>query len=475
MAEGRVAVPSILRRRDILKLGALLVDPALPWAANRARVAKRVIVAGAGIAGLACGYELAKRGHDVVIFEASDRTGGHVRTLRGRFADGLYADVGAEHFTSPGYELLRGYAKEFGLAILAYPHRENVLTVVNGRMVSEAQAQAAAKSGLNDREVQYIERNPFEDLSTLYFARYFDRFRDEYQPFGIGLDHLDDISVRDFLRREGASQACVREFGSGDSALHVIWKAAILRMRGVPSEPHNLFRLKGGNQMLPDEFARRLGNRIRKNTPVTAIRWDDTGVAVTYRDGGREKPMDGDYLVCAMDAIMLRQIAVSPAWPPGKRYAIENMPYTVETRPVFQSGTKFWQRDGYSGNMDFGSPLLGPLWPMAEEVPTERGLLIGTAQAGVKVSEALGVFRHYYPGKSEDIDASLCVDWSRDQWAMGCEARNYAPGQLHKFWPATIEPVGRVWFAGAYCDNQSWGMEAATRSANRVARAIHSA
>ncbi len=475
MAKGRVVVRPIPRRRDILKLGAVLIDPALPWAADRARTPKRVIIAGAGLAGLACAYELAKRGHDVVILEASDRTGGHVRTLRGQFADGLYADVGAEHFTNPGYELLRGYAKEFGLPILAYPHRENVLIVVNGRMVSEAEARTAAESGFSASEIKYVNSNPFEDVSTLYFARYFDKFKDEYQPFGIGLDGLDYISVRDFLRSEGASEACVREYGSADSALHVIWKAAILRMRGVPSEPHNLFRLKGGNQMLPDEFARRLGNRIQKNTPVTAIRWDDGGVAVTYAHHGSEKTLEGDYLVCAMNAIVLRQIPATPVWPSAKRYVIENMPYTVETRPVFQSRTKFWRRDGYSGNMDFRSPLLGPLWPMAEEVPTKRGLLIGTAQAGVPVSTALRVFRRYYPGKSEDIDASLCVDWSRDQWAMACEARNYAPGQLHKFWPATIEPVGRVWFAGAYCDNQSWGMEAATRSANRVARAIHGA
>jgi monoamine oxidase len=36
-----------------------------------------------------------------------------------------------------------------------------------------------------------------------------------------------------------------------------------------------------------------------------------------------------------------------------------------------------------------------------------------------------------------------------------------------------IEPEGRVHFVGAYADNLNWGMEAATRSANRVAAAIH--
>ena len=48
-------------------------------------------------------------------------------------------------------------------------------------------------------------------------------------------------------------------------------------------------------------------------------------------------------------------------------------------------------------------------------------------------------------------------------------------GQLNKFWPHVMTPVGRIHFAGAYADNLNWGMEAATRSANRVAQEIESA
>jgi monoamine oxidase len=58
---------------------------------------------------------------------------------------------------------------------------------------------------------------------------------------------------------------------------------------------------------------------------------------------------------------------------------------------------------------------------------------------------------------------------------MACEPVNYAPGQLRRFWPKVIEPEGRIHFVGAYADNLNWGMEAATRSANRVARAIDQA
>jgi monoamine oxidase len=45
-------------------------------------------------------------------------------------------------------------------------------------------------------------------------------------------------------------------------------------------------------------------------------------------------------------------------------------------------------------------------------------------------------------------------------------------GQLKKFWPHIMKPVGRIHFAGSFADNLPWGMDAATRSGNRVAEAI---
>ena len=437
-----------------------------------------MIVAGAGLAGLACGWELSKRGHEVIIVEASNRVGGHVKTLHEGLADGLYADAGAEHFTKPGYELFHKYVKEFDLPVLPYPHRENVLKLVDGRMIPESQARSASAlraEGYNQREIRYLTTHPDGDLLDLYLQPYMERIHDEYQPFGVGLDSLDEISVTNALQQKGASTAAMRVAGSSYSALQAIWRQAILRLRNVPSEPHDLFRLEGGNDRLPEAFAARMAGCIRKNCAVTRIRHAESGVAVSANENGRKTRFEGDYLVCCMNAVMLRAIAADPPWPESKRFVVDNMPYTVETRPIFQSRTKFWKRDGFSGNMEFGRPQLGPLWPMAQEVPTERGLMIGTAQAGATGSAAYDVFRQYYPGKSADIDHIVAVDWLQDRWAMACQASNYRAGQLKKFWPASIQPVGRVYFAGAYCDNMNWGMEAATRSAHRVARAIDQA
>ena len=65
--------------------------------------------------------------------------------------------------------------------------------------------------------------------------------------------------------------------------------------------------------------------------------------------------------------------------------------------------------------------------------------------------------------------------WATNPWASACETHGYRPGQLAKYWPALVEPHGRVHFVGAYADNLNWGMEAATRSAYRVSEAIDKA
>jgi predicted NAD/FAD-dependent oxidoreductase len=62
---------------------------------ERKGAAKRVIVMGAGLAGLSAAYELTQAGHDVTLLEARTRPGGRVYTLREPFSDGMYAEAGA--------------------------------------------------------------------------------------------------------------------------------------------------------------------------------------------------------------------------------------------------------------------------------------------------------------------------------------------------------------------------------------------
>ena len=55
----------------------------------------RVVVVGAGMAGLVAADALLRAGHEPVVLEAQQRVGGRVYTLREPFAAGLYAEAGA--------------------------------------------------------------------------------------------------------------------------------------------------------------------------------------------------------------------------------------------------------------------------------------------------------------------------------------------------------------------------------------------
>ena len=469
--------PQTLTRREALKLAA---SAALLPATLTARAGKKVVIAGGGIGGLCCGYELMRRGHDVTVLEASDRTGGHVYTVTEGFDDGLYGDGGAEHFTNPGYDIYRGYVEEFKLPFVYYPRREHIVQRMKGTLYTEDMLRDPAvlgTFGLNAREIAFLKDQRFEELGSLYYRPYLDAFHDEYKPFDAGLNALDGITTTELFKRDGASAGALKFIGGGGSALQSVWHAAILKLRGVPLYPPKVYRLIGGNQKLPDAFTERLGARVKLNSPVTAIQHSPDGVRVTCKGPQGAATYEGAYLVCSMSAWMLRQIPVTPAFPEAKAYAIQNVPYYSNTRLLFQSKSKFWLRDGVSPNMEFDDPSLFQLWTSDEEVATTKGFLAGTASGPATVEQSLATLRKYYPGKSEDIEVgkSKAVVWATDPWRSACERTDYPPGSLSKFWPGLIEPHGRIHFCGAYADNLNWGQEAATRSANRVAKAIDGA
>jgi monoamine oxidase len=401
-----------------------------------------------------------------------------VRTLHDPFADGLYADMGAEHFYYPGYTLYWRYLKEFGLTAIPFARRENLVHFLRGERFAEADLHSKTvlnKLGFNQREVDFLADRPWAELPLLYAQKYVDQLRDETNPFFDGAEQLDQISLRDFLKRENASTSAVEFFGSSGSALQMIWGAGIKKLRGTDLETKKLFRLQGGNQLMTDAFAARLGETVHLGCPVTAIEHGASGVTVTFRENGRVRTLNADYLVSCISLVMLRQLPVTPAWPEAKDFVIREMPYYTRTRIVFQCRTRFWQTGGPSPNWLPPDPRLNETWSLADEVNTPRGILIGGAQPGVTAAQALAVFRQLYVGKPFEIEQTIAHDWSKEPWSAMCERIPYRLGDLARFWPEVIRPCGRIHFAGAYAAQMNWGQEAALESANRAAQAIDAA
>jgi len=488
------AVP-VLTRRKALQTGATLLAGLAVSASGAAtgRV-KKVIVAGGGLAGLSCAFELMNQGHDVTLLEASRRTGGHVKTIRDPLPAGLYADVGAEQFPArPAYALLWDYVEKFGLTAMRWDRHENMQRKLGDRWVSETRFSEPAflrSLGFTPREADYIAEHGMSELPLLYFEKQIAKFRDEYQPLGIGLDALDDVLAADLMAQAGASEAAIRfsRLGRratkgkpparGDaSALYRIWMMAILQKRGLRLQPKEVFHLKGGNQQLPDTLAARLGARVRKNCPVTAIRHTGTSVTVNYDDAGVKRELTADYLVMSMSPAAVVGINVSPAWSEAKAHALTHTVLGMQSRVLLVAKTAFWKGDIPSINFLTGDSNMGSVCETATEVPGERRLLFGSGQPVQTSEQTIEAFKKFYPGKvTPEFEQCIVHQWWKEEpTCVGCERDPFPPGQLAKFWPHLIEPVGRIHFAGASYDNMWRGMEAATRSAHRAAKKINEA
>src|SRR5438874_457662 len=121
-----------INRRTFLKQGTIALA-GVSLAGSRIITAtvgpKKILIIGAGMAGLSAGYELSQAGHDVTILEARTRPGGRVQTLREPFSDGLYAEAGAARIPD-NHNLTLRYVKLFDLPLEPmYPAKLSALKV----------------------------------------------------------------------------------------------------------------------------------------------------------------------------------------------------------------------------------------------------------------------------------------------------------------------------------------------------------
>ncbi len=138
--------------------------------------ARKVLILGAGMAGLVAAYELVKLGHDVTILEARTRPGGRVHTLREPFADGLYAEAGAARIPE-NHEITLKYVKEFALELEPfYPRSLNAVRFDRGsreEVPIEGYTDAMTKTfggELGDRPERWSKIKGGSDLLPKAFA-----------------------------------------------------------------------------------------------------------------------------------------------------------------------------------------------------------------------------------------------------------------------------------------------------------------
>lgn len=167
---------------------------------------RQVLVLGAGLAGLAAAYELNKAGYAVTLLEARSRPGGRVLTYRDPFADGLYAEMGAEYMDATD-EYDHRYCKEFGLKVMTAKLYDAIF--VRGKRLK----MASFKQNKETLPYSGTEGGKLFGQEARYLKRLLDMIQDpdKLPPEILRLDNLSVVEL--LLHGSGAAASGERSRG----------------------------------------------------------------------------------------------------------------------------------------------------------------------------------------------------------------------------------------------------------------------
>ncbi|MGH2349292.1 MAG: flavin monoamine oxidase family protein, partial [bacterium] len=458
-----------ISRREFLK-GSLAVAAAAGAASVpgvllppvSAAAPPRIVIVGAGIAGLNAAWHLRKAGYRAAIYEASPRTSGRMYTQHNVMAAGLSTEFGGE-FIDSDHEDMLGLVKELNLGLIdtdqASEEDLNVSYFFRNRQITE-------------RDVINAYR-PF----TRRIAADSDKVPDEigFRDHPPEAEALDRMSLSEYIDRIGMTGwlkelmlvAYVTEYGANadrQSALNFITYIGTDLSKGfeIFGDSDQRYKVRGGNQQVPDALAARMRDQITLERPLVALRGRaGGGVELTFaRPGGGHSDVIADYAILALPFTILREVDLRFEMPPYKTRAIRELGYGTNSKLMLGFASRFWRQQSYSGEF-YGDQWYQTGWDNSQLQPGTAGGLtlflggtpgvdVGRGPAREQGIRALPDLELMFPGATRQWNRSVArMMWPTYRW-MKASYASYEPGQWTSIRGAEGLPVGRLYFAGEH-------------------------
>ncbi|WP_257207422.1 flavin monoamine oxidase family protein [Bacillus toyonensis] len=442
----------------------------------------RIIIVGAGLAGLTCAYRLKQAGYKTTIYEASERVGGRVHTRRGDFADNQFVEAGGE-FISPGELRIQQLATELGLQLDNLTAAElpgtEIIYYFNGAPYTFAELVA---------DFQQI----FNQIQTDAFLAGFPTLYNHYTQRGYELDHM---SVTDYINAyvpggmnsrlgkflDVANKAFLSSESSDTSALLLVYPYAF----GAIEHGEQL-RVQGGNDQIPKKLKKRLSGQIKTETRLIAFKENENGIyTLTFQKEEDIFDVEADHVVMAIPFTILRSsVDYSKAGlQPLKVTAIQELGMGTAAKLHVQFTERYWNTLGYNGESfsDLGyvssieasrsQPGVSGILENFTGGNIGAGMNIGTPQE--RAQQFLRQLEHVLPGISTKWNGKVTRDYRLgNPFSLGSYSY-YKVGQMTKFAGIQSQPEGtngNLHFAGEHTAGPT--MNGAVRSGERAAQEI---
>jgi monoamine oxidase len=483
----RIALETHATRRQFLgAAGAVAVGAAL--GAPRARAVGstvKVVVVGAGLAGLTAAYRLKQAGVDADVYEGSSRLGGRCWSLRGVFADEQVAEHGGE-LIDTGHLEIRQLCKELRLPL------DNLL--------QGEQNGTEPLYYFDDAPYTYAEAA--DDFNGVYQALHADVSAASYPTtYRLSTEEgraLDNMSITQWIetRVPGGNRSKLGqlldvaydiEFGapcSDQSALNLLYLLGYsgqgkLRLFGPSNEKYHV---RGGNDRIVTELAMRLGGQIRTGWALTAIRRTGSGYELSF--GTRR--VSADRVVLAIPFSILRaEVDWSDAgFSDRKGRAIRELGMGTNAKLNVGFSSRHWRELGNNGDT-YSDTGYQATWEVSRAQPGTSGILVdylGSAganlrgSAGSRARTFLGQLEPVLPGITSHWDGRATLDhWASNPWTLGSYSY-YRVGQYQAFGGVEEEVQGKVHFCGEHTTQDFQGyLNGAVFTGERAAAEVLSA